>query len=175
LSARAAIAVAAATAVILVVMLSRGRHDETPVATPAAAPVAGRPSAAAASPARAVDVTARLPPPAPELPDDGQEVARHARDDVSPREARRLVEHVVKTRLGRDLGAADYDRLTDAVLRLRTASRRLRTAGDASPAVRERERGEIEAALADMRAITGLSANELGGLFGSDEEAAAGP
>lgn len=85
---------------------------------------------------------------------------------MSQREARRLVERAVKDRLARDLSSDDYDRLAEALLRLRAAARELRRADDL--ATRARERDAMQQALADIRTISGLQPSDLGDALEGD-------
>jgi len=83
------------------------------------------------------------------------------------------VEHVVKDRLGRDLSAQDYDRMADAVIRLRTASQALRRSDDSK--TREREATVLRNALAEIQSIAGVPASDLGILDKTDSETAGTP
>jgi len=89
---------------------------------------------------------------------------------MSHREARGLVERVVKDRLAVDLSSQEYDRLADAVLRLRAAARKLRTADDSPSgmAIRARERDAMQRALTEIQTISGLQASDLGEAFEGD-------
>jgi hypothetical protein len=98
-----------------------------------------------------------------------------ARVDRPPARARRarrdthaMVRGVLDGKLDdRELTPADYDRLTDVVLRLRTAARILRSADDsaAGDAARVEQRQVLAAALAEVEAITGVPPSELGNLL----------
>jgi len=106
--------------------------------------------------------------------DDPARAVRDVRPTVlSQRDARRLVEHVVKDRLGRDLSAQDYDRMADAVIRLRTASQALRRSDDSK--TREREATVLRNALAEIQSIAGVPASDLGILDKTDSETAGTP
>lgn len=85
---------------------------------------------------------------------------------LSQGDARRLVEHVVKDRLGRELGAQDSERLADAVIRLRAAAQALRRSDDSS--TRERQGSALRDAFAEIEAITGVPASDLGLLDKND-------
>jgi hypothetical protein len=87
---------------------------------------------------------------------------------MSKREARQIVERVMRERVGRDLSAPDYDRLADAVIRLRTASRAL-ASSDLATADQAAERQAMQSALSDIVTITGLQPSELSGAFASDD------
>jgi hypothetical protein len=86
---------------------------------------------------------------------------------MSKSDARRFVEHVMHDRVGRDLSAPDYDRLADAVIRLRTASHALEA--PASTAEQAAQRQAMQTALADIGAISGLPPSELTSAFADDE------
>ena len=88
---------------------------------------------------------------------------------MSHREARRLAENIMKNRLGRDLSSDDYDRLADALLRLRAAARELRRTDDV--ATRARERDTMQQALADIQTLSGLQASDLGAAVDGEPDA----
>ena len=73
------------------------------------------------------------------------------------------MQSVVERRLGRTLAAADYDRLADVVIQLRTASRALQHPEDApaGSAEQDRLRAVVRQALDDIATITGLPPAEL--------------
>lgn len=99
------------------------------------------------------------------------EIPKPSDAGMSKRDARRLAEQVVKQRLNRDLPPADYERLTDAILQLRTAARAMRGTEEAS-AEQARQRLAMQQALTEIQTITGLSIADLAGSF--DDDAASG-
>ncbi|MEO6029580.1 MAG: hypothetical protein ABIR79_22165 [Candidatus Binatia bacterium] len=146
----------------LTICIAAGCRSETP---PHPTPTA--------SPQMATGAVSGWPPPgttpsAPHQPAAADDPTRAVRDapptapaaPFSQRDARRLVEHVAKERLGRDLGAQDYDRLADAVMRLRAAALALRRSPD--PQVREQQGTALRDALAEIQEIAGVPASDLG-------------
>jgi hypothetical protein len=158
-------ALAVAAIVLLAVAWSIGHRASPP-------PRAPEPVAAASPRQRAVvpvvQSSSRPPAAAPREIDDPV-VAQPAPPprQMSHREARQLVEHVVETRLERKLTANDYDRLADLVIELRTTSRALRQADGADTAELNQERDRLQRTLDEIATITGLPPSELGGAFAS--------
>lgn len=100
-----------------------------------------------------------------------------AREPLSQRDVRHLLERASKGKLaGRELSAADQARLTDAVVRLEEVARNLRATDRATATADEIEerRESLASALAEIEEITGLPPSELGALLGSDGGAAGG-
>ncbi len=175
------VAVAAAVAIAAYVTLGRRpvvRGGATPGAitppssgAPAAAPrpttvsdavVAPPPAAVVATPAaadtRGADASADVAPPRHERATEGDD------DRLSRRELRTVVERAFKGKLhGRELTPQEYDRLTDAVLRLRTAVSRMRRAAASPSATTElEERDRVAAAMREIESITGVPPSDLG-------------
>src|SRR6185369_3440283 len=132
-----------------------------------------------AVPTRGVDVAApRAATPLATARAERSAADRAARETVTvpgdlPRAAvRKLVERVLADKIpGRTLQPRDYDRLTDAVIRMRTAMRALRDAGREDPAVVEAQREALASALAEIERTTGVAAVQLGELVTADETA----
>ena len=156
---RPAIVAAIAAAMALVGCRSSSEPPHT-TAHPTASPIPPERSAPVASrvPRTRESPIAPLAVPSPEGAGAG----------MSKREARRIVERVMRERVGRDLSAPDYDRLADAVIRLRTASRAL-ASSDLATADQAAERQAMQSALSDIVTITGLQPSELSGAFASDD------
>ncbi len=94
-------------------------------------------------------------------------------DRLSRKTARGLLERTFKGKLtDRELQDRDYDRLTDAVLRLRSALRILRHGNGtaANTAVLDRQRQIMLSALAEIERITGVPPSSLGEVLTSDDE-----
>jgi len=86
---------------------------------------------------------------------------------------RALVERAFKGKLAdRELTPHDYDRLTVAVMRLQSASRSLRRGDESrvSPAVLDKQRQAVRAALDEIETITGVPPSQLGDVLASDED-----
>jgi len=165
------------SAAVVAVALAFGAlacRREAEHASPAAATAAPSPRSATATPqAVATRAAAGAPPIAPP-PADGSSAARApapADDAPSRREVRGLIARVLDGRLpDRQLTARDYDRLTDAVLRLRAANRTTRDAGETSDAATLNAQQQAAlSALTDIETITGIPPSELGELFAADE------
>jgi hypothetical protein len=91
---------------------------------------------------------------------------------------RALVERVFKGKLpDRELTPRDYDRLVDAVMRLRSALRSLRRGDElpASAAVLDEHRQAVRLALGDIEVITGVPPSQLGDVLVSDDDLTAMP
>ena len=142
----------------------------------ASAPIAGAPPESAPAPRRPLG-----PPPAGDAsaPDAAasQRSAPAATERMSRKDVRVLLERAFKGKLpDRELTNADYDRLVDDVMRLRSALRAMRHA-EQSPngAAATAERETVVAAMADVEAVTGVPPSELGTVLGADDDAAAAP
>jgi hypothetical protein len=99
-----------------------------------------------------------------------------ARDPLSRKDVRALVERVFKGKLAdRELAPRDYDRLVDAVMRLRSALRVVRRGGEspADGAALDRHREAVRSALTEIEAITGVPPSELGNVLESDDDSIA--
>lgn len=124
-----------------------------PIAPSAAEPVAREPNAA--------DVATTQPHVPPE------------RDQLSRNNLRGLVERVFKGKLAdRELAPYDYERLVDAVMRLRSALGILRRAekSQASAAALDEQRQAVLSALANIGEITGVWPSELGNVLAPDDD-----
>jgi hypothetical protein len=167
---RVAALVGAAIAALIVAIAIRGRHAEmAPPARRAPSPAVPMASSAAAVRPPSTETSAAHTPADTDLGNVMRNAATPMddRDRLSRRDVRRMVEHVAETRLAGKLTPEDYDRLTDAVMRLRAAARRLRTA--AEPNAHAGERAALATALDDIRSITGVAPSELGGVFVADD------
>jgi hypothetical protein len=174
-----------------VVFLGLDRRAERPP-PPVPAAVGDRPEAALpGTPAGAERVPpASLPgeslptagaPPAPEEPAGAAGTV--ARGDVPPAraplpraEVRHALERALAGRLAdRELTPQDYDRLVDAVIRLRTARRLMRGAGEsaADSAARDEQRRALLAALGEIEEIVGVPPSALGDALAAGDEPAA--
>jgi hypothetical protein len=101
-----------------------------------------------------------------------------ARDRLSRKNVRALVERVFKGKLAdRELTPRDYDRLVDAVMRLRSALRSLHRddGSPASAAVLDEQRQAVRSALGDIEVITGVPPSQLGDVLASDDDLTATP
>jgi hypothetical protein len=158
-----------------------GRHTEPrSVAVPAAPAQGAAPPLArvAPSPAPANPPSVARPQPVAREP-NASHVATvppdlpPARDRLSRKDVRGLVERVFKGKLAdRELAPRDYDRLVDAVMRLRSALRIVRR-DDASPAgaaALDKQRAAVRSALTEIEAITGVPPSELGNVLASDDD-----
>jgi hypothetical protein len=137
---------------------------------------AAAPTPAVAAPRAAASAPQVAPPPA-----DANAPARPApspaEDAPSRREVRALIARVLADKLpDRQLTARDYDRLTDAVLRLRAANRAAQSGGEPTDAATLNTQHQAAlAALTDIETITGVPPSELGELLAGDDSAAGAP
>jgi hypothetical protein len=174
--------------------LGLGRHTEprsaaapratapplTRDANDAAPPVARlEPSPASARPASAVTPQSVAREPNAADVATAQPDVPPARDRLSRKTVRALVERVFKGKLAdRELTPRDYDRLVDAVMRLRSALRSLRRDDEspaASAAVLDEHRQAVRSALGDIEVITGVPPSQLGDVLVSEDDLTATP
>jgi len=188
---RFTVIVALSLAAAVAAYLGLGRHRE-----PRSAAVPAAPAPRVTSDAQGVaPPLARLAPsPAPAIPPSvagPQPVARDpnashvatvppdlppARDRLSRKDVRGLVERVFKGKLAdRELTPRDYDRLVDAVMRLRSALRIVRRADEsrAGGAALDKQRAAARSALTEIEGITGVPPSELGNVLVSDDDSTA--
>jgi hypothetical protein len=122
---------------------------------------------------RAAKPVARAPAPAPRLPPveslanlegDRDKVAELVADEkLSPVDVRVLLEQVLAGKLPRQLSTRDYDRLTNAVMRVRAAERVLRGVDEsaANAELRAEHRAILSDATSEVEAITGVELSAL--------------
>ena len=90
----------------------------------------------------------------------------------SRKETRALLQRTLAGKLpARELQPRDYDRLTDAVLRLRAALGVLRAGenADANPATLDEQRQVVASALDEIERITGVPPSNFGEILSADE------
>ena len=157
------------------------RREEADAPVRRASPATPARQAAAPTPAvvptRAAASAPQVPPPPADANPQARPAAPPAEDASSRREVRALIARVFDGKLpDRQLTARDYDRLTDAVLRLRAANRAAQSGGESSDAATLNAQHQAAlSALTDIETITGIPPSELGELLAADESAAGAP
>jgi hypothetical protein len=103
---------------------------------------------------------------------DASSASGDRQDHLSRAQVRALAEYGLAGKLrDRELSPADYDRLVDAVMRLRAALRRAeRENAHPDDAARSKDRQAIAAALDDIQSITGVPPSDLGEALNSSND-----
>jgi hypothetical protein len=134
----------------------RAEQPEPPD-SPTPAPPAAPPAPAPAAPAQAAPALAALES---EL---AKADALAAEEPLKAEDVRALLEQVLAGRLPRELSPQDYDRLTDAVMRVRAAERVLSGVDETevSAELRAEQRLVLNDATSEVERITGVELGEL--------------